>query len=1012
MADGTKKIESMAKRIHPEYSYMAGLKDYLVKRGYRPVDTSKYPGQDSKDSFNLGNGHFVVLSDPNDPEHKLPEKQRVLTEWTEYDQLDREKKIDHGQIFDFVAKEINVKNQGRDYYQKIIPQVEKVLGSYQKYQIKTTSNKMNAYLYAENEKLGNDFEEQLKITKMAMREGVIPDQKRMIHNIETIGALYPIESIPLKIVPMDLGHTDLIPDERSRTERMRMDGLEYLHAMLSDNKDKRYVSPVFVYQQTGKNAYKGFGSHGIHGKVNEQGKSEIGELFVWYGHNQTNNKQGQQKHFLKVNRLLRVDQLEKIDPDMPDLKMDIPSYFSEKMDEEKFKKNFINTYGGCFLSTVDPKNNKERLEEALKDPVAALRKVLIERTNLKSLKYPDLQILEREMALAKAMTYLGYKGTIKIPENERHGVIKLLNEDLNGRKKRQWYMGKRVEVKEKECKYFLLGSINQDTALQTLKAISKHVNEALKNDKILEEDAKNAKNRLKFQNISIVMGSYYKDKNGQEYHKGDGGYSRKIAGEDAYLLLSDMLQHDKELYNRINLNETGEVGLGKEVRLTLNVDGKPIPLAFTPGRLDTRNMRRVTEAIIAIATREECDIAFNRNTTDAKYAEYANNRRFDSATYKSTPEDKLHFISAARKNYLQKKNELNTVLKDFSKDEDSYLKFNKPALQKELMKTADCFSYEIPTKDKELIMEAFESKNVIAIYKKDGDAEKSVVNLRKQLDAMENGFYFDSSPSHADATRSLQAIPYYTDEEKEQMLSSEKNFTLKIGYGNEEPLTYKGKLAREIIVNQMLMDRDDFEMAANEGLRSVESMKNPYHMEISYNGQVLFKEQGHYGEMKIGNYSSIEQLMKSGMESMNSEQKQALQDALTTNIPNKKYAPYKDLEDQIRSKEKVDSRSITQVNSRKMKSLEGRQNDVTKLEMLKMDAFVNHKNTEQEVSEYIKKELPRVVHDLVQEAKKNKVDNVEQHIKKLLEFDKLNDKEKQVLQKAYKKELPQRGIHR
>ena len=115
------------RRTHPEYAYKLGLRDYVVKKGYKLVDQETYIGKDAENTFNFKDGHIIVLTASNDVTHQKNKNLRSLTEWNEYDQVDRDKLIRSGNIFDLVAREKGIDNNIANYRKVILPEITKTL---------------------------------------------------------------------------------------------------------------------------------------------------------------------------------------------------------------------------------------------------------------------------------------------------------------------------------------------------------------------------------------------------------------------------------------------------------------------------------------------------------------------------------------------------------------------------------------------------------------------------------------------------------------------------------------------------------------------------------------------------------------------------------------------------------------------------------------------------------------------------------------------------------------------
>lgn len=1028
-----KEQKTMAKkrfgvrRTHPEYAYKLGLRDYVVKKGYKLVDQNIYIGKDAENTFNFKDGHIIVLTASNDVTHQKDKGLRSLTEWNEYDQVDRDKLIRSGNIFDLVAREKGIDNNIANYRKVILPEITKTLGSYDKYQALTSAAKLNEFDQKAHLNEEKTTEEGLKQHTRILNKYMIPMEQQLINEIERSGTLFGKDAgtMPLLVRPLDLKEMNGLPYPGHAGKQCEMRGLEYIQAM----QDPRVRDKRFVYKQDCHNILFRNGSDGAQHKVPGLGSygiqpinaNEPGLDYIYIKHNRSNKNEGEHKDLLTVKKLVPFNRLTEKGCKIPELSQPKDQNLAMKLTK------LMAEYSGAFVNPYDKKATNQNMENAMKNPAKELRDAFLMHTSMGKIAHArGLQILQRELAVDWAMRHSGFTGGVEIPEQDRKELLDYLKEDVRGKEKKQWKLGKLVSSRKEPGYYLNIAAINMDRTNDDLQRFSRQMKGYLKN--VTNENPLEKKG--KFDGVSIVMDSYYKDSKGQEYSEGAGAHEKKIEGENAYLLLADMMQRDKEIYNAQNgiYQKQPDKVETREVRLKLKVGDHEIPLSFQPGRLDMKNATRVRNAIVAMATRTEYDRAYNQNTIDTEYKKYVNWNKFDNPEFEDTPERKLRFVEQKRNEYQSKKAEIIEVLKDFGDEEAKYLD-KKEELRKDLDKTANCYRYMVPTKRNELILEAYESKNVIAMYQGKaslGSEGMTIVELRKQLDVLEkdgdivrsvpNGpaYYYDASPAHASATKTLQAVPYFTMQEKEQALTFDKNFTMHLKIKeNDKMETYEfhSMGARDALIDMMTDDREIFETAKDEKMRSIDTMI-PYSVEMKYGKETLVAREGYAGEMKVGNYKSVEDFLKSDYDKMNDDQKKALENCMKNGLVAKKYSERPAVEKELSRSEIFTPKEIARVLSQPVKCQEVVENadKYTKNEALDMEAIVNYKNTEEEKMDY-------KVRALAEEAKKGKMKDPIQYVKETIGYEKLSEEGKKLADQSMekpeiKKLMKGRGIQR
>lgn len=1003
----TKKMNAM---------YELRLEEY-VEKFYKKVDQNWYAGKDKEHTYHFKDNHLLVICASNDMHHHKDESVKARSLWKEIDPANPNESIAAGNIFTLIAREQGIKNTKQTYRDVLLPRVQEVLGKYTQEQVNTTTAKNNKIKTKRYQKATLSGIDKLKaIDEKVRRDMLIPMIYNVINEVEKSGTLFGKEpkAMPLVIHPINLPASNKIPTERNCSPDDFMKGLQYIQEMQdSVTVDKRFVQTKYT-----NSSYKGFESRGI----SVVSKSKYGKPFIYIDHRSadgfsevTDGKK--QIDFFKRQYMRPVSDL--LENGAP-----VPVYEFGPNDNKKIAQNILAAYGGCF-KTKDEELNKALREELEADPVKAFRKAVEYHSGLDNIKRNEgLRILQRELIVEWGLHSCGYKGGIEIPEKDREILVGFLREDVIGKDKsvRQG----NVYVKEKQLPgtYFNMAVMNMDRKNNIMRS---------KEEVQTRTDAAISIERKKFEGISIVMDSAYRNRRKDFYPRGAGSGQRKIQGMAAYNLLADMLLKDKEMYDNARqldenpkLKERYTAEDKKEVRLSLFIKDKngvtlpPMKLAFQPGHLDMNNAPRVSEAIIALQARQEYDNAYNKNTIDRNYKLYVENQQFDNPSFKSTAETRYDFIESERSKFNAKMKSLRAELKEFQQDEAIMLQDN-PELKRNLERKADTYFYAIP-KDasREMILEGYESKNIVLLTTpKQNNKDYNIVELRNQLDVVKDGdtivrndqdkaYYFDPTPAHRDATEKLHAVPFLSDTEVQQSIDFNEKFTVKIKDGIDD-LTLKGDTAREELINRMIMDRDSFEQERDLKQRFEDDVK-PYTIEISYDGKPLFQETAHYGELKMANYTSVEEMVASKRDSMDEETEKSLDAALKAGRTAKKYSEYKSFEDEIRTYEKIDQKTIEAVRKQPMQSYDvvNSEEPLSRVEELERNAKVNYIEEPKQVMEF-------VVTGLAKDIKKLKLDNPMEVVRKQIEAER--PESKKVLDEVLKtpkmeKMLKAKGVHR
>ena len=1006
--------------------YRIHLKDYVEKK-YKQVDQNWYGASDKDKTYEFGENHILVLKSPSNAVH-------AYSLWYEYDLSNPEKPIAQGDIFHLIAREKGAEYNPKDLKTVYLPEIVNALGDYTREQLTTTTDKLNKTKTPEYEKKSLTPEELAKKHRMDRinnKNVVVPMMYRLINEVEKSGTLFGTEPkpMPLFFTPQkDKGSLRYKNENSPDANKFYAPGIQYVQAMQDDAvPDKRYV---FLKNMNGKFSWFVQGVKPVTVKrVDKDGNETMepvkGKPYLYVFNPKNKKDKGQNRDgYLTVRYVIPFNQLE-----VDGIGIAACNY-SKTINNEPVADKLIQRFPGCFTDK-DPNVTKALREELVKDPVKAFRRAVeLHGTVARIQKLPGLYYLQREMIVDYGLRSCGFKGDVLIPEKDKKAMVDFMKQDVIGYSKSvRAENGKGfVRKQQSPCLYFRLSCIVMDKNIDHMRSLARIQEIPVKEEKSVETK------RNCFDGISLVMDTPYYDRNKNFYPQGAGNGERKIEGEEAYNLLVDMLTKDKEMYDdekhrswdtsRFEVyNEADK----KEVRLHLKLkeEQQPMKIVFRPGQLHMNNATRVSEALIALQARQEYDNAYNKNTIDRNYKLYVDQQKFDHPGFEPNESTRNEFIVHERDKFNDKYRSLRNQLSQLTTDENTYLSIHEK-VAKDLSRKADTFFYAIPKEaSREEILEGFESKNVIRIHIPNTidktNPEHYVVELRNQLDPLTrdgevtrdkegHAYYFDASPSHRANTERMQITPWLSDKAIKHANDFNERFAVTLNMDGE-PISIKGNAGRELLVNQMVADRDSFNTEKEEQLRR-EADLTPYSIDVTYDGKTLFRETGHYGELKLGNFKSVEEMISSQRPRMTQEELDGFDAMLKAEMVAKKYSEVKGDEDYLRSQDKVPQKEIEEVRKKPMKSLEAaypEENEhPSRVEVLQRDAMVNHIEAPEAVMTYVATELAK-------DAKAQKLDNPMKAVTEALKEaypDKAEMVDKVMKDEKIQKMTKPRGIHR
>lgn len=610
-------------------------------------------------------------------------------------------------------------------------------------------------------------------------------------------------------------------------------------------------------------------------------------------------------------------------------------------------------------------------EEAFrKDPVGEMRNIIRQGTKLKGnqdtiggqfgtendkIHNYGMRAFQRELTLDYIMRSCGYKEGIVIPEKERAVICKWIADDMTGEKGKP---GERL----------LNASIAMDKNNIALHGMSK-AEKQKQNEAIMK--------REKFADLSVSLESDYTTSKGVTLNKGAGKaeWSKPITKQTAYDLLADICYQDKYLYS--HPEDEKFKNRNKDIVLNVKVgDQKFEGISLRLGHLDTGNEATVADSLLTLLVKNEKEAAYSRKTINENFAVFENAKEAGLLRDDLANLDKEEFVGKAKDKYVDSIIQLSDALQVLADDESRYKQTLKEEGKFQKLETtrfqADVYRYVVPTKNKTLLYEAYDTSNVVRLIEPHmGDPvadalTDTIVELRRPLEPLkdkemnsiggEKVIFGDISTRRARPTETLEAVPYRN--QAEWAMQKDMNDHLSMEFQprpDEEAKRFTGIDARDKLMQIALVDKQYFDKE-KEGYRSVENL-DPVKVTVKWNDTVLFEKSGRMGSKSFSNVHSVEELIGSQREQLSEEGQKALDEMLKADREQEKYSDNRDLNTTLQKHEVLEQKEIDKI-LKAPKQVEEYRDEANKegvslIDQLETEAVVNFKEDDQAVIDHI-----------------------------------------------------------
>lgn len=442
--------------------------------------------------------------------------------------------------------------------------------------------------------------------------------------------------------------------------------------------------------------------------------------------------------------------------------------------------------------------------------------------------------LERELVMTQILQSAGVTTHYKIKDTE--AVLRHLERDYDRKKSENLFRSAyRMDVAVKD--------INDKFTKQLLK-------ETLAQNKEME-----AKEQAKFKGLSIYMKSDFK----RNTENGFVPCGARIEGENAYKVLAAIINEDKRLWKNRH-----EDDFGQKVSIDLTYGSSTYPVEIPLGCLHTGNRGTVAESLAETVLKKDKDNVFSADERNAAVTAKINLQLYNSGPmsdyakeYKENPqacrEKAAAEIEAA---YEKKEAHINQEFSRFLDAERAYTSMHPEIKQNR----ADTYLYFVPQSDSitdKDILKSYESNLIVGMKDASfyGSSEKgTVIETRAALIPDTDGRFIAPGKEGMAGTQPVQ--PFFKENERKTMQQFEQKFEV-----SAENETYKGEEARQFLECLMNDDREMFEHQQG-GTKPVE-LSGLQEIQIRYDAKPVVKIDTYMGRMEIGNYHSVEELMRS-----------------------------------------------------------------------------------------------------------------------------------------------------
>ena len=950
-------------------------------------------------------------------------------------------------VFDAIASINGIENTPQNF-KHLRDIAVKIFGKYDGKQIGDYDQKTDGKARDEKSKEKGLTEEEKKLDQ-SVREGEVAIMiGKMITEIEQTGTLYGTKSmqVPVRVHPMHIIDSVLDNNMRSvfpsretilKTENVVkktdkesgsaewnyqgavLTGLQYVAAMQDGAEDARYMAESDLCNVTGNRTvngkpwivkYAGVRNTGDKTSINWRGKRRSAKDMYRkdFGVRQIKDKDGNvipreqmmlrcvyidhkpEDHFTVQKYVNIANMAEKPwgtaeDEHSADETI-YPRYPAKGTNKVALMRTARQLYGKCIL-------DQAAFE---KDPIGQMRQIITQYTKNHDIRNQGMRALQREMTLDRVLRRCGYQEGIEIPQEDRKAIIDWLKKDLENKQELGEHFINAATAMDKN-NAFLFGASREDILKQEQDIVA----------------------RPKFQNVQIAMQSDYRMSNGKLLPAGAGGpMSMPLSGENAYQILRDMCNRDKQLFSHPESED-----YHKKVRFDLklgDIEYKGISLSL--GNLDTGNADSVADSLSNLITKDTKEAAYQREAINRDFGKLKALEEAGLLSDEFKSMDRVDFARERRTELQTKEDQVWQALNEFKQDEVTYvhvqtLKDKNNGL--DIPPVANVFRYEIPTENKTLLYEALGTSNVIQIMEPDRESlqfrDKTpslVVELRKPLEPLkeldENNqvknrldrftgrpTFYDPVESRARATATLEAIPYLKGDEFGKASRFDSRFSVDLYHSNEngkfeKVQSFQGNAARDTLVQMAVRDEQAWQQEKS-GMRSVYNM-DTYGVVAMWNKEPVFKAQGRFGEKAFSNGQSIEAVLSSQKAELSEQGKAALAEMVRDSAPQQKYSSVHDLAETMKGNEPVKEAEIVKV-LRSDKKVADLDQNFPRVERLEIEAKINKRTTESEIMDYIvdatikeeKARTPEQMKQIRQEiitARPNQVAEVDRSLKR------------------------------
>ena len=490
------------------------------------------------------------------------------------------------------------------------------------------------------------------------------------------------------------------------------------------------------------------------------------------------------------------------------------------------------------VSMLKGNHKLEENEQLFANPVENLNKLsdMASEKTWHDAKILGQSALERELVMTQILQSAGVTTQYKIKDFEP--VLRHLERDYDRKKSENLFRSAyRMDVAVKD--------INDKFTKQLLK-------ETLEQSKELEVQEK-----IKFKGLSLHMRSDFK----QNTEHGFIPRGARLEGESAYKALAAIITEDKKLWNHKRENN-----FGQQVSFDVTYNDATYPVEMPLGCLHAGNHASVTESLMDAVLKKEKDTVFSMAEREAAITEKVNLALYTAGAaseyakaYKENPQ--LCREEAAiqiEKAYKEKEAVISNQFSMLADAENTYLGMH-PEL-KSVKRRADTYLYLIPEDNNRTnaeILKSYESNLIVGMKYASfyGSPEKgTVIETRTPLIPNTDGRFI--APGKEGIAGNLPVQPFLKESERKILQEFEQKFEV-----SAENETYKGEEARQFLECLMNDDREMFEHQQG-GTKPVE-LSGLQQIQVQYDSKPVIKADTYMGKMEIGNYRSVEELMRS-----------------------------------------------------------------------------------------------------------------------------------------------------